>query len=744
MNIQEHFKDKLRYNLIFEEDNNTMDIIASFISWSVKRNKKCYYFTDKNCTEELGFYLKQENYDIADLVANERLIISSAVDFYVMERTFVKYNKIVQLINDAIKQGFSGVSIISERDCFLESSFSEEILFQYEKVFNKIIEKFPIAAITSYNIDRFGLDTIFEIANLNPNFIYRREDKIFLYNKGRSILSKKESMELVFYSLRELYRIKKENEIYQFISRLSCEISYKKDEREILEISINNICKSMYVNCGIGIAVIDGKLDIENPVSYNVPNEIFNLYTNIVFKNELHKNEKWTKINYVTYDTNTLDESISRILNLANIKYSTIIPLKVDGEIHGYLWLCTKNKYISLEAFNNNTEFLFRICENITKMIIEYKKNKKILESFMQSREMKLLGEISGQIAHEFNNILTPIMGYSQMLKSKIDDDNLIKYISIIEESAKDGANIVEKVQEYSKVSNKKKGIVDIDRAIVKSIEVVEAKWLMELKERKIDIKLQTKLNSRAFVEGVPTEIREIFINILSNAYDAMPEGGTIIIKSYNHKKNVYISIKDNGIGMDEEVKSRIFEPFFTTKEERGNGFGLPIIQGIITDMKGEIEVISEKNLGTEFIIKLPLKFGVVHEVKNTSTSDLKNKYKILIIDDNIAVAETVSEMLSSIGHNTSYFTDSGDIMKVFNEGDFDCVLCDFGMLNYLGIQLSKIFKSQKPELGFIIMTGWPEGVNKSEMLYVDNIIQKPFLLDDICEIIDKVMDEKK
>ncbi|GEM_PF-1601301 len=743
MNMLENFKDGLRYNLILSDEENSVDIIASYIAWGIKNNKRVFYFTDKDYFEQIDYFLNQYEVDLIKIVAWDKLHIESAEDFFVKKRAYVRYVNLIKLIEETISQGYSGAAIIADRDCFIDSGFTEETLYEYEKAVDKIFSQFPVSGISCYNIDRFGVDAFFALTHLNPNFIYKRDNQIYVHNDKEVIFDKNEMLGFVNYFLKESQRTKKENKIYQFVSKLSTEISYRKDEKEIVEISLNNICKSSYVDCGVGVFISEGVVDSQNAVYYMMPEEAKGVYIKLIYANELYRNDKFKKINYMTFNTEEQDDNIRESLNASRINYSTIIPLRYDEKLYGCLWLATRNKYISYDIFKNHVEFLFRICEIITKMIIEYRRYRSIEDSFMESREMKALGEMAGGIAHEFNNLLVPILGYTRMLKDKACGDECLKYISMIEDSARDGARIVKRIQDFSKNSNKEKELVDVDRAIVKSVEITKHKWNSPNVKIGCGIDIDMKLNSNGLVEGVSTEVKEIFINIITNAVDAMSGGGKIIIESFNEGDYVVIKIRDSGTGMDEEVRSKIFDPFFTTKREHGNGLGLPIVYSIITDMKGEIRVDSEVGIGSEFTIKLPLKFGDVYENGcKTGHIDL-GKYKILVIDDNLPVAQTVSEMLSSIGHDVTSSTDSHEVIETFIKNKFDCVICDLGMVNFSGIELSRIFKTEKPETIFILMTGWPEGLKENELVHIDAVVQKPFLLEEICEVIYNAMKKK-
>lgn len=741
MNIMDYFKDGLRYNLIFSDEDNCIDVIASFIIWSLKNNKKCIYYTDRYYLNELEFFLKKHEIDLSKIISDRSLIIDSAKDFFVNKRTYVRYGNIIKKAEESINEGYSGLAIIADRDCFLDSGFREETLYEYEKVIGKILSKYPISAISTYNIDRFGVDTLFAMTHLNSNFIYKRDNQIFIHNKDNKTLSYSEQIGFINYFLKEWQRIKRENYMYQFIAGLSSEISYKSDEKELLEAALVNICKSVHMDCGIGAFVKEGLIDFQNRVFFNISEDMQDIYLDLIYENNLKTNNKLNKVNYMAFDTNSLPIDIQVKLKKYLITYSTIIPLKKDDKFYGFFWLATRNRYISYEHFCSYTELIFKVCDYLTNIIIEYRKYKNMQEGFMESRKMKALGELAGGIAHEFNNILIPILGYTQMLKGRTNDVTSMKYISIIEDGARDGARIVKRIHDFSKNSKKEMELVYIDKIIEQSVEIARQRWGTILEENG-NIKLEINLRSNAFIEGITTEVREIFINIINNAVDAMPDGGSVSITSYNKDGYVIIRIDDTGKGMDDKVKNRIFEPFYTTKNENGNGLGLSIVHSIVVAMKGEIEVDSKPGSGSSFILKFPSLLENPAEINNTSIIKNQKRYKIFVIDDNISVSETVADMLLSAGHDVIFCTDRDDVVNIFKEKDFDCILCDHRMASYSGIELSRIFKAEKPNVYFILMTGWSKEFDDLELSCIDAVIQKPFSIEEICKLLNDIKED--
>jgi nitrogen-specific signal transduction histidine kinase/CheY-like chemotaxis protein len=737
MDVLNYFKEGARYNLISDDENSGVDIIAAFIYWSVKNNRQCVYYSDNQTQEDLRDKLFYYGLDMEELIGKGSIVFGLWTDFFSEKRVYIRYFNIVQMIKDAQEKGFIGLSLMVNRYTFYEHGFTEEELYEYERALNKLFSQYSVSGINIYNIDKIGTDAFFETTRLNPNFIYQMDDQIFDYNNNQNPDSSEDTKKLVYAFLKRREKMKRENKVYQFISHLSGELSYKKDEKDIIETGLNSICKAAYAQYGFVVMIRDGEFDTDNLIKYNVPGDIMEMHLRNDFVERYHKSRLENNADYMVYSIDNMGENIKVVLEKYNIFSSIVIPIKYNNDIFGYMWLATKDKYIS---FNDTRTFLCKVCETIASMLNEHRHYKKMQDSLLQARKIQALGELAGGIAHEFNNILTPILGYLQLLKSKVEDPMLSRYVDLIEDSAKDGSRIVRRIQDFSKNRKKEKEIVDVDRVIIQSVEITKPKWTLESQIKNKFININLDLTSEAHVHGIATEMREIFVNLIANAVDAMPSGGNIYITSRNRDGEVVIRIRDSGVGMEKDTIDRIFEPFFTTKNERGNGLGLSIVYNIVREMGGTIECESSYGDGAEFTITLPLKSGNVRKKVVPELPIEKKNYRILVIDDQEPVASAVSEMMKSIGHEVEVSTEDIKAVDIFKEKDFDCVICDLAMPNYSGTQMSEMLKSIKPKIPFILMTGWPGKLKAKDLKCIDDIIQKPFSIEEINNVINKVI----
>jgi CheY-like chemotaxis protein len=276
-------------------------------------------------------------------------------------------------------------------------------------------------------------------------------------------------------------------------------------------------------------------------------------------------------------------------------------------------------------------------------------------------------------------------------------------------------------------------------------------------------------------ISGNPTEVREVLINIINNALDVMPEGGTITVatrcvrqpagragseelgveskkanatelqtQNYELKGGfVEITFTDTGTGMTEEVKEKIFDPFFTTKRAKGSGLGMSVSYGIIRSHGGNIEVESEDGAGSTFTLTFPIgRENRQPKVSPEQTHEIKlGKLCILVIDDEEEICSILERFFTKNGHKVKSFTNCAEAIRILKSEEFDLVLCDLVMPDLTGHDVIEIVDKldNKPKMGLI--TGWSEKIESKEKeeLKVDFIIKKPFILSELTKQINEL-----
>ncbi len=376
----------------------------------------------------------------------------------------------------------------------------------------------------------------------------------------------------------------------------------------------------------------------------------------------------------------------------------------------------------------------------------------RIREQFSQMEKLSALGELASGVAHDFNNTLAGILGRAQLLlRTTGDPEKMKRGLDIIIKTAEDGARTVKRIQDFAR-QRRDHGfeLVSADQILTDASEITRPRWKNWAEASNIHINLNLQTGSKAKVMGDDSELREVLVNMVFNAIDAMPAGGTLSLSTRSVGESVVISIADTGVGMDPEVRSRIFDPFFTTKGKAGLGLGLAVSFGIIRRHGGNIEVDSELGSGTEFRIVLPLAAvsadSVTGEiVKPTqgpqpciSVAQDQVQTRILVVDDEDFVRELLKEILEIEGCKVSLAANGTEALELFSASQFDGVFTDVGMPGMSGWELAHAIREQSEMIPIAVITGWGEAVGSNEQKEagVDWVVAKPFTADRISEIV--------
>ncbi len=231
---------------------------------------------------------------------------------------------------------------------------------------------------------------------------------------------------------------------------------------------------------------------------------------------------------------------------------------------------------------------------------------KRVHELMAQSDKLRAVGELAAGVAHNLNNSLTVIHGRAQLLQRNATDEASAKSLAVITNAVEDGTKTLRRILEFARRDSASEFVpVELGYLLSSSIDIARPKWQSKSSGRKIEVRLEE--TEPVYVMGEQAELREVVLNLMFNAVDAMPEGGTMEIGVRAEIESGCFWVADTGRGMEPEVVSRIFEPFFTTKGALGSGLGLSASHGIITRHKGEILVVSEPGEGTRFEVRLPV-----------------------------------------------------------------------------------------------------------------------------------------
>lgn len=378
---------------------------------------------------------------------------------------------------------------------------------------------------------------------------------------------------------------------------------------------------------------------------------------------------------------------------------------------------------------------------NITTVafIKEVTEKKKMEEQLLQTEKLRALGEMASGVAHDFNNALAAILGNTQLLLHTAQDEETREALKTIEKVTKDSAQTVKRLQDFTRKRARQELFkLDVNSIVKDAIEITKPKWRNDAQGKGIHIEVLSSLGEVPGVAGDASELREVITNLIFNAVEAMPQGGTIEFHTFKKGGDVHIRIADTGIGMDEENRKRIFEPFFTTKPFSNTGLGLSMSYGIIRRFNGEIRVESKVGSGTAFNIVLPVAIGGREAVVSHDTIKPVKPARILVIDDEDTVREVVAKMLSQVNHQVTVAKSGEEGVRLFGEKKFDIVLTDLGMPGMSGWEVCKSIKKIKSSTPVGRITGWGLEVDESkkEESGLDFIITKPFDFNEIIRLV--------
>ncbi|HEY5401933.1 MAG TPA: ATP-binding protein, partial [Pyrinomonadaceae bacterium] len=373
-------------------------------------------------------------------------------------------------------------------------------------------------------------------------------------------------------------------------------------------------------------------------------------------------------------------------------------------------------------------------------------------EQKIHAQKMAALGELSFGVAHNVNNTLTGILGRAQLiLRNSTDPAKIEAGLEMIIKSAEDGAHIIRRIQDFARQRPSREfEVISIAELLKDICEMTRPKW--ESRSEFAAVRFVLHADCKAHVKGDPVELREVLVNMVYNAVDAMPSGGEVRVSIQESRDRVVVCIADTGTGMTPEVKQRLFDPFFTTKGKAGTGMGLAVSFGIIRRHDGSIDVESEQGHGTTFKISLPkvapanVRIDGSTNVK-TNESEVDEKVRVLVVDDQEHVRDVLIEALEAEGCEV-ISAKSGEIaLALFDQyqGKFDAVFTDIGMPEMSGWELVTEIRQRSKTVPLAIVSGWADAISletKNEVR-ADWIIAKPFAIDKICDIAKHIVERK-
>ncbi|BHH84058.1 hybrid sensor histidine kinase/response regulator [Desulforhopalus sp. 52FAK] len=395
---------------------------------------------------------------------------------------------------------------------------------------------------------------------------------------------------------------------------------------------------------------------------------------------------------------------------------------------------------------NRQVSGIIVIAQNVTE---KYTLEKQL----RHTQKMEAIGTLAGGVAHDFNNVLTPIMGYTEIIRLKLEQDGysgkrVYTYLEEILKASKRAKSLVEQVLTFSR-SNEQKAVYQFLHPIIKEVMKLMRVTLPSTLTILEDV---DETCGRVLID--PVQIHQVLINLCTNASHAMNgRHGTLTVRltsapqSADGKDWVELSVGDSGSGIDAEDLERIFEPYFSTKEKtRGTGMGLAMVHGIINAQGGHIDVESEVGKGTTFRIRLPVVQASQSAVVGDLTELKGGSGRVILVDDEEQVVQVTGEIMKNLGYGVVGKTSPEEALELFSASpdEFDLVLTDLTMPGLTGLELSTRIKCIRADIPIVLFTGYSDLVSKEDAKKagIDEYCMKPISMRDLSTVLLKFLGE--
>lgn len=396
--------------------------------------------------------------------------------------------------------------------------------------------------------------------------------------------------------------------------------------------------------------------------------------------------------------------------------------------------------------------------ELLDAFVVHVEEKRKLEEHIQRTQRMEAIGTLAGGIAHDLNNILTSMHAYAEIIgtsipESGVAEDNLNQLVMTIRRASE----LVEQIMIFSRRAKTEEKHIDISKEIGETIKLFKATL-------PANIRVEGDVASeRLIIKSNPSEIRQVILNLCTNAHQAMQGGGILSISAriaepeavvalgLQERRFCRISVSDTGQGMDDDTLKRIFEPFFTTKPAGiGMGMGLSVVHGIVSKYEGVIEVKSSPGEGSRFDVYLPLAQDAElnQAYKDQEVSPTKGEGEILLVDDDPQICDSQKKSLEMLGYTVTAVQDPRGVESLFSAAPrrFDIVILDLSMPHINGYQLAERIIKIRPNMPMIMTTGYTElaDAKRIEKLGFCSLILKPYRLNEISYLIAEIIKSAK
>ena len=543
-------------------------------------------------------------------------------------------------------------------------------------------------------------------------------------------------------------------------------VSHKAARKKFLELSLESTRKSYYPQL---MKQFESAKENEKRLQLLIDS----IPAQISYVNSEERYVLVNKVFEISFDRNR-DQIIGQTMEiiLGHKNYNKVKPhiiQALSGKTGSFEFaFTTKNKeskwygvdYVPETDEKGNVNGFYVLTINLTEKKQAEEERLRLKDRLRHAQKMEAIGTLSGGIAHDFNNILSGIFGYSQLVDSHINDpDQAKKYNQKIFEGAQRASALIQQILSFSRQTKYSKQPISIFQILNEVLGLMRSTIPS-------NIEIKSDLKSKAMVLADSTQIHQVMMNLCTNAYQAMIDNGGVLSvnlneivlsqenlsgeTSFSPGEYVKITVEDSGPGIEDQIKDKIFDPYFTTKKVGdGTGLGLAVVNGIVKKHNGFIDFFTTLGVGTTFEIYLPIVTdGATNKVKLETIKEEQSSSseRIMLVDDEQAILETLKAILSRKGYQISTFEDGETALKAFtkNPDYFDLIVTDMTMPKMTGDKFSLAALEVRNDIPIIICTGYHEKFTESQAIKsgIKKYIQKPVIGSELSKIIRNLLDK--